>query len=82
MIPEEIKKKIIEEGNKWFGVPDPIYSDLFRQGGEYGYSLAQEEIERLRGLLKSAVYAGWYNAIEHGYRHDFTWEQFKQQNNL
>src|SRR6476646_4041925 len=24
------------------------------------------EIERLKGLIKGAVYAGWYNAIEHG----------------
>lgn len=42
----------------------------------------QQEIERLKGLVKEAHYAGWYNGLVNAYKHDFSWEEFKIKNNL
>lgn len=53
-IPQADKNKIESEGKKWFGVPDPTYKELFRQGAEFGYSLRNEQFE---GLKKEI--AGW-----------------------
>jgi hypothetical protein len=38
----------------------------------------QGEVER----LKEAHYAGWYNGMVNAYKHEFSWEQFKNANNL
>jgi hypothetical protein len=37
-----------------------------------------QEVER----LKEAHYAGWYNGMVNAYKHEFSWEQFKNANNL
>lgn len=41
-----------------------------------------KEIERLKGLLKDAVYAGWYNGLVEATKHEYAWEQFKKTHNL
>ena len=62
-IPKEVMEKIEAEGMKWFNVPNPIFKELFRQGGEYGYRLAspcalcegkEKEIAELKKQLEDS----------------------------
>jgi hypothetical protein len=53
---------------------------IFTSSAEYGYSLAQQEIERLKGLVELAYQEGTKRHLfpdEHHF-----WPQFKQQHNL
>ncbi len=42
----------------------------------------ESEKERLKGLIKSAHYAGWYNGMVNAYKHEFSWDEFSKLNNL
>jgi hypothetical protein len=81
---EDIKKKIeLEATERFWDFSDTQQERDFIQAAEFGYSLAEQEIERLKILIKKL----WNE--EHAPNATFTpndrkeeWQQFKQQNNL
>lgn len=85
---EEVKKKIQEAAKKHATVPafgtdtrhDEKMHLSFASGGLVGYSLASEEIERLKGLIQQL-----FNEKMKFYRTKNTekeWSSFKQKHNL
>lgn len=72
---EDIKQKILSKYPT--GMDNALY---LSQGACFGYSLAEQEIERLKGLIESAHEAGRLYSMSdlHGRNID----QFKIENNL
>lgn len=72
MIPDDIKQKIKAVAEKQ---RSPFAYTVI---AEFGYSLAQQEIERLKGLLESQIKRHyWYADIQ-----EIRWQQFKKDNQL
>lgn len=77
MIPQEIKDKIKEASKER---ATSIGKKLFIEQAEYGYSLAQHEIERILGLLKRAITAEKSEC--HPRFREEVWNMYKENNNL
>ncbi len=95
MIPKDIQEKIEAECAENYGTHEThphLYGQQregFKKGAEYGYSLAQEEIDRLKKLVETAYAMGWLcspsdeiEALMPGNNLDTKWQQFKQQRKL
>lgn len=81
MIPEHIKQKIKAVAEKQ---RSPF---AYTVVAEFGYFLAQQEIERLKGLIENAHTRGWLDFPEDDNQERFisiesSWQQFKKDNQL
>ena len=86
MIPKEIQEKI-EAQFPLMSKDSPSYdkhgegwntqSEAQRDGAKFGYSLAEKEIERLKGLLKEVV-----SGNGEGKFNVYKWDNFKTTHNL
>jgi len=86
----EIKSKIDEKSDEYgFQIPyngtDEFYNKDkvvgFQSGATFGYSLAEGEIERLKGLIKN-LYTMYNREVMFPDTLEKHWQQFKTNNNL
>lgn len=97
MIPSHIQEKIkIYVQSGYNTIQDGHFETLAdlresaTQDVEHGYSLAESEIERLKGLIEKIKKEAYYNdGVSWGATHEQTqkhietsWQQFKTENNL
>ena len=76
-IPKHIEEKIEAEAKSRWALSDERFSEEdFKQGAQYGYQLASEEIERLIGLIKKTVVACDCQTCQN------IWDKFKSENNI